>query len=181
MKCSSGCCPNRVQAELQLKKGLFLHKSKPNLPDWRKGKLKACFLYRRGPFPMENTCSASHSLELFQEVWVFGFAAFFHATYSHAKDFPSHPSLTAPWSLDVPNSPGLSLRLGTGEGQLCRQTEVTVLTLADKACLNLLFRSCMLGDLGRGIREVLLLSGVLVVCCLLTSLQSRWKALKMSL
>lgn len=46
------------------------------------------------------------------------------------------------------------------------QTEVTVLTLAERACLNLLFRSCMLGDLGRGMREVLRFSGVLLGCCL---------------
>lgn len=46
------------------------------------------------------------------------------------------------------------------------QTEVTVLTLADRACLNLLFRSCMLGDLGLGMREVLRFSGVPLGCCL---------------
>lgn len=46
------------------------------------------------------------------------------------------------------------------------QTEVTVLTLAERACLNLLFRSCMLGDLGLGMREVLRFSGVLLGCCL---------------
>lgn len=58
------------------------------------------------------------------------------------------------------------------------QTDVTVLTLADRACLNLLFRSCMLGDLGLGMREVLRFSGVLLGCCLwLTSLQRTWKAL----
>lgn len=58
------------------------------------------------------------------------------------------------------------------------QTEVTVLTLAERACLNLLFRSCMLGDLGLGMREVLRFSGVLLGGCLwLTSLHSTWKAL----
>lgn len=46
------------------------------------------------------------------------------------------------------------------------QTEVTVLTLAERACLNLLFRSCMFGDLGLGMREVLRFSGVLLGCCL---------------
>lgn len=46
------------------------------------------------------------------------------------------------------------------------QTEVTVLTLAERACLNLLFRSCMLGDLGLGMREVLRFSGVLLGGCL---------------
>lgn len=57
-------------------------------------------------------------------------------------------------------------------------TDVTVLTLADRACLNLLFRSCMLGDFGLGMREVLRFSGVLLGCCLwLTSLQRTWKAL----
>lgn len=61
---------------------------------------------------------------------------------------------------------------------LLLQTEVTVLTLAERACLNLLFRSCMLGDLGLGMREVLRFSGVLLGCCLwLTSLQRTWKAL----
>lgn len=58
------------------------------------------------------------------------------------------------------------------------QTDVTVLTLADSACLNLLFRSCMLGDLGLGMREVLRFSGVPPGCCLgLTSLHRTWKAL----
>lgn len=58
------------------------------------------------------------------------------------------------------------------------QTEVTVLTLAERACLNLLFRSCMLGDLGLGMRDVLRFSGVLLGGCLwLTSLHSTWKAL----
>lgn len=42
------------------------------------------------------------------------------------------------------------------------QTEVTVRTLADSACLKRRFRSCMWGDLG----ELLRFSGVLPGCCL---------------
>lgn len=37
-------------------------------------------------------------------------------------------------------------------------TEVTVRTLADSTCLKRLFRSCMLGDLGRGMRGDLFFS-----------------------
>lgn len=79
------------------------------------------------------------------------------------------PNLEAP--------PGLFLKTKP-PGAVTFQTEVTVLTLAERACLNLLFRSCMLGDLGRGMRDVLRFSGVLLGCCLwLTSLHRTWKAL----
>lgn len=44
------------------------------------------------------------------------------------------------------------------------------LTLGDRACLKRLFRSCMLGERGRGMMEALLLSP-LRLCSLLTSLQ----------
>lgn len=58
------------------------------------------------------------------------------------------------------------------------QMEVTVLTLAESACLNLRFRSCMLGDLGLGMREALRFSGMLPGCCFgLTALHRTWKAL----
>lgn len=148
----------------------------------------------RVPFPNENICSTSHILELLEEglldYFFFWSLLFSHLPlfisptpcfYRHAECHLTHPPLTMPWTgLDMPvlNTPGLNLR---SSAWLCCHTEVTVLTLADRACLNLLFRSCMLGDFGRGIREVLLLSGVLVVCCLLTSLQRTWKALKTSL
>ena len=92
-------------------KTLFLHKWKPNLSDWKKGKLKACFIYWRVPFPNENTCSASHILELFQEFWVL------KNFYSHAKGYWNHPSFTMLWTLDVPvlNTPGFNLKLNAGK------------------------------------------------------------------
>lgn len=43
------------------------------------------------------------------------------------------------------------------------QTDVAVLTFADKTCLKRLFKSCMFGDFGRGMREFFLFSGVVVV------------------
>lgn len=69
-------------------------------------------------------------------------------------------------------------------------TEVTVRTLADSACLKRLFRSCMLGDFGRGMRGERLFSvtpleededeevaGVAGGCCLASWQHSLWKAL----
>lgn len=53
-------------------KRLFLHKRKPNLSNWGKGKL---FNLLKIPFPNENTCSASHILELFfRKFWVVFFS-----------------------------------------------------------------------------------------------------------
>lgn len=111
------------------KKRLFLHKWKPNLSNWRKGKPKACFIYWKVPFPNENTCSASHILKLFQEFvcWFFFFlfqsatVPFFkqmlRSFYSHAKGYPNHPSFTMPQTLDMPvlNTPGFNLRLNVGK------------------------------------------------------------------
>lgn len=132
-------------------------------------------------------------------LWIFFlFVRFYSFPICHCSLFKqllvSTAMQNAAWSIpsqrrtaDVPvlDTPGFKLVLPNASPNAsswpCCQTDVTVLTLADRACLNLLFRSCMLGDLGRGMREVLRLSGVLVVCCLLTSLQRTWKALKTSL
>lgn len=94
-----------------------------------------------------------------------------------SSPFWNHELLPA-FNIPAPDEPQ-TLFLGRTHRQVpLLQTEVTVLTLAERACLNLLFRSCMLGDLGLGMREVLRFSGVLLGGCLwLTSLHRTWKAL----
>lgn len=107
--------------------------------------------------------------------------------FPHQFRRPSGPPCSGPFwnhellpafNVPAPEEPQ-TLFLGRPHPQVpLLQTEVTVLTLAERACLNLLFRSCMLGDLGLGMREVLRFSGMLLGGCLwLTSLHRTWKAL----
>lgn len=121
--CSSGHFPARVTA-----KRLFLHKWKPILSSWGKGKLfhllKSSLSKWKYLFSKSHPRTFSGGFRVvffsFSNLILFLFKELLKDFY-HAKGYSTHPPFVMPWILHVPvlNTPGFNLKLNVESAKAC--------------------------------------------------------------
>lgn len=103
-------------------KRLFLHKWKPNLSNWGKGKLfhllKSSLSKWKYLFNKLHTRTFSGGFVVFSPflIWYCSFFKQLLKDFYHAKGYSNKPPFTIPWILHVPvlNTPGFNLKLNIG-------------------------------------------------------------------